>query len=45
MKNQLKKARSRFRDCRKIEYTWHTEFINFPKWLQKPSTWDWMIIA
>jgi SAM-dependent methyltransferase len=31
--------------CKKIEYAWKTEFIKPPRWLQKPSPWDWMIIG
>lgn len=29
----------------KINYTWHTEFHNPPKWLEEPYPWDWMCVA
>jgi 2-polyprenyl-3-methyl-5-hydroxy-6-metoxy-1,4-benzoquinol methylase len=32
-------------DYQKIEYSWNTEFIKAPRWLQKPGPWDWMIIG
>jgi 2-polyprenyl-3-methyl-5-hydroxy-6-metoxy-1,4-benzoquinol methylase len=31
--------------CKKIEYKWKTEFKKPPKWLTKPTPWDWMIVA
>jgi len=33
------------RECEKIEYTWHTEFIDPPGWLTEPRPWDWMVVA
>ena len=32
-------------ESKKIEYTWYTEFINPPEWLQEPAPWDWLVIA
>jgi SAM-dependent methyltransferase len=32
-------------DCKKIEYSWNTEFIKPPQWLREPYPWDWMILA
>jgi SAM-dependent methyltransferase len=32
-------------DIQKIEYTWSTEFVKPPRWLQKPGPWDWMVAA
>lgn len=29
----------------KLEYSWKTEFINPPKWLNNPHPWDWFVIA
>jgi SAM-dependent methyltransferase len=29
----------------KIEYSWKTEFNQPPRWLRKPSPWDWMLVA
>ncbi|MFM7511386.1 MAG: methyltransferase domain-containing protein [Bacteroidota bacterium] len=30
---------------KKIEYSWHTEFFNPPRWLTQPRPWDWMVVA
>jgi 2-polyprenyl-3-methyl-5-hydroxy-6-metoxy-1,4-benzoquinol methylase len=32
-------------DCQKIEYSWRTEFLKPPAWLQQPGPWDWMVVA
>lgn len=29
----------------KIEYSWQTEFVRPPRWLQQPGPWDWMAVA
>jgi 2-polyprenyl-3-methyl-5-hydroxy-6-metoxy-1,4-benzoquinol methylase len=29
----------------KIEYSWKTEFVKPPKWLNRPIPWDWMLVA
>lgn len=29
----------------KINYDWHTEFIQPPHWLKEPRPWDWMVVA
>jgi SAM-dependent methyltransferase len=29
----------------KINYDWHTEFIDPPSWLKEPQPWDWIIVA
>ncbi len=29
----------------KIQYNWHTEFIDPPKWMKAPYPWDWLVIA
>jgi 2-polyprenyl-3-methyl-5-hydroxy-6-metoxy-1,4-benzoquinol methylase len=30
----------------KIEYNWHTEFVDPPEWIKsKPGPWDWMVLA
>lgn len=29
----------------KINYDWHTEFIQPPSWLKEPRPWDWMVVA
>lgn len=29
----------------KINYDWHTEFIQPPNWLKEPRPWDWMVMA
>jgi SAM-dependent methyltransferase len=31
--------------CEKIEYSWHTEFVEPPEWLKEPRPWDWMVVA
>jgi SAM-dependent methyltransferase len=31
--------------CRKIEYSWDTEFIDAPRWLKQPRPWDWLVVA
>ena len=33
------------KECKKIEYSWSTEFLKPPKWLQEPFPWDWMVVA
>ena len=32
-------------ECKKIEYPWTTEFIDYPQWLKEPYPWDWMCVA
>jgi SAM-dependent methyltransferase len=31
--------------CRKIQYSWDTEFIDAPRWLKQPRPWDWLVVA
>lgn len=33
------------KEIEKVQYPWHTEFINPPKWMQAPYPWDWMVVA
>lgn len=32
-------------DCKKIEYSWTTEFLKPPSWLKEPYPWDWLVVA
>ncbi|MEN6386666.1 MAG: class I SAM-dependent methyltransferase [Phycisphaerales bacterium] len=32
-------------DIRKIEYSWDTEFVSPPRWMEKPYPWDWLVLA
>lgn len=32
-------------DVQKIEYTWDTEFVDPPEWMQAPFPWDWLCVA
>jgi SAM-dependent methyltransferase len=29
----------------KVEYGWHTEFENPPRWMQAPFPWDWLAVC
>ena len=41
----LQKAGFEVKEAAKVEYTWHTEFKNPPKWMQSPVPWDWMVVG
>ncbi len=32
-------------EMEKVQYPWHTEFVNPPKWMKDPYPWDWMVVA
>lgn len=29
----------------KVEYSWHTEFDDPPRWMGRPGPWDWLVLA
>lgn len=41
----LSKEKFSVLDCKKIEYSWNTEFLKPPAWLKEPNPWDWMVVA
>lgn len=41
----LSNAGMEMSECKKINYSWNTEFINPPQWLTEPTPWDWMVVA
>ena len=32
------------KSCRKITYSWETEFSNPPEWMKSPYPWDWLVV-
>ena len=41
----LKNEKFTVTEIEKVQYPWHTEFVNPPKWMKDPYPWDWMIVA
>ena len=41
----LEKRHMEILDVRKIEYPWHTEFVDPPAWMNAPYPWDWFVLA
>jgi 2-polyprenyl-3-methyl-5-hydroxy-6-metoxy-1,4-benzoquinol methylase len=41
----LSKEHMELTAVKKIEYSWNTEFLKPPKWLDQPRPWDWLVVA
>ena len=42
---QLKRVGFEVTAVQKVEYPWHTEFVDPPAWLNRPGPWSWAVVA